>query len=65
MISLIFIINIEPVAANAPKVMTGGDIKVISAEIDQNLNILCPAQGFPTPIYRLVVAYTNILFGPC
>lgn len=42
----------EPVGAVAPKINTGENIQVIRGFIGDGLNILCPAQAFPTPIFR-------------
>lgn len=42
----------EPVGAVAPKINTGENIQVIRTLIGDGLNILCPAQSFPTPIFR-------------
>ena len=44
--------NLEPVGSVSPKVTTGEEFKVIRYELSQNLNILCPAQAYPTPVFR-------------
>lgn len=42
----------EPVGSVSPKKNTGDDIKVIAAAQGRNIGILCPAQAYPTPVFR-------------
>jgi hypothetical protein len=48
----LFIFSAEPVGSVSPKKNTGDDIKVIWASEGNNIGILCPAQAYPTPIFR-------------
>jgi hypothetical protein len=48
---------LEPVGSVSPKKNTGDDIKVIWANLGNNIGILCPAQAYPTPVFR----YDNFL----
>lgn len=41
----------EPVGSVAPKI-AGENIQIIRVYENKSLSILCPAQGFPTPVYR-------------
>lgn len=44
----------EPVGSVSPKKTTGDDIKVIWGAMSNNIGILCPAQAYPTPVFRWV-----------
>lgn len=46
------LLALEPVGSVSPKVTTGEEFKVIRYELAHNLNILCPAQAYPTPVFR-------------
>lgn len=45
---------LEPIGSVSPKVNTGDDLKSVKAETNKSLNLLCPAQAFPTPVFRSV-----------
>lgn len=49
----------EPVGSVSPKKNTGDDIKVIWGEVGRNIGILCPAQAYPTPVFRYVQEVTE------
>lgn len=44
----------EPIGAVAPKVNAGDDLKSVKAEIRKSVTLLCPAQAYPMPVFRLV-----------
>lgn len=44
----------EPVGSVSPKIITGENIQVIRVENGMMTDIICPAQAFPTPVFRLV-----------
>ena len=54
---LVLVINfkqsyyLEPIGSVSPKVNTG-DGTIFRRESGQSLNLLCPAQAFPTPVFR-------------
>lgn len=49
----------EPVGSVAPKINTAESIQLIRGNNGSSLNILCPAQAFPKPVYRLVPGSSN------
>lgn len=42
----------EPVASTQPRVSVGEDLKSVKGESEKNLTLLCPAQAWPTPVFR-------------
>ncbi len=42
----------EPVASTQPRVSVGEDLKSVKGELEKSLTLLCPAQAWPTPIFR-------------
>lgn len=55
----------EPVASVSPKIHTGDEFKMIKQKSDESLSLLCPAQSYPTPIFRYgfsLSAYIGLVF---
>lgn len=52
----------EPVGSVAPKINTGENIQVIRGNIGENVDILCPAQAFPKPVFRYAFRL-NFIYG--
>jgi hypothetical protein len=44
----------EPVGSVSPKINTGEALKLLKEKSGDALNLLCPAQAYPTPVFRLV-----------
>lgn len=47
-------IFLEPIGSVAPKVNSGDDLKAVKAELNKSITLLCPAQAYPMPVFRLV-----------
>lgn len=48
-------IFIEPVGSVSPKINAGDDFKHLKGKSKHDLNLLCPAQSYPTPVYRYYI----------
>jgi len=42
----------EPVASVSPKIQSGDEFKFVKNKFGESLSILCPAQSYPTPVFR-------------
>lgn len=42
----------EPIGSVSPKVNTGDELNTLRREISKPVSLLCPAQAYPTPVYR-------------
>lgn len=42
----------EPVGSVSPKIISGEEFKVVRRRINDAVNIFCPAQAYPTPVFR-------------
>jgi len=42
----------EPIGSVSPKVNAGEDLKSVKGELKSHVNLLCPAQAYPTPVFR-------------
>lgn len=51
----------EPVGSVGPRLVSGNDIKVITADGNSSVTMVCPAQAYPVPIYRYENGETNII----
>lgn len=45
-------LSLEPMGSVGPKITTGEDFKHIKGKSGHSLNMLCPAQAYPTPFFR-------------
>lgn len=52
----------EPVGSVSPKVNTADEFNVMRSEASKTLSILCPAQAYPTPVFRLVTFFLRLFF---
>lgn len=43
---------LEPIGSVSPKINIGDRYSVIEGDNGKNLNLLCPAQSYPTPVFR-------------
>lgn len=42
----------EPVGSVSPKIQIGDEFKLIRQKSGEAVNLLCPAQAYPTPVFR-------------
>lgn len=44
--------RLEPVGSVSPKIQVGDEFKLLKVKSGEHINLLCPAQAYPTPIFR-------------
>lgn len=44
--------SLEPIGSVSPKVNTGDELNTLRRELSKPVSLLCPAQAYPTPVYR-------------
>lgn len=54
---------LEPIGSVAPKVNSGDDLKAVKAEMSKSITLLCPAQAYPMPVFRLVHGYEWVVLS--
>lgn len=45
----------EPIGSVSPKIHDGDKANAMQREHGQTISILCPAQAYPTPVFRYVI----------
>lgn len=43
---------VEPIGSVSPKISTQDRFIVLDGQTGSNLNLICPAQAYPTPVFR-------------
>lgn len=51
--------SIEPVGSVSPKIQPGDEFKMLKQRVGASLNLLCPAQAYPTPVFRYESAFRS------
>lgn len=63
---ILYLLSVEPVGTKSPTFSSDVKFSGISRNLGISFAILCQAQAFPVPLFRLVLAlllYPNFLFS--
>lgn len=54
-------LSLEPMGSVGPKITTGEDFKHIKGKSGHSLNMLCPAQAYPTPFLGIGLILRDLI----